>query len=747
VPLIVSIVLVHIGGLCASTLPAFAAVAAMAVVLSFGVHGARSRAAVGAALFVIAGLGAARRLLADRALDGCIVGRQARDAVVWLEEAVRPGVAAAGEWRWGQCRQRIYLRVVAGEAAEGDAVRIEGDILRSARAFRVPDARVTRLGESSRRLRVRARLHTVLDSAFGGGEASAFARALVTGDASRISAESRDRWAASGLVHLISVSGLHIAIVIDVVAWLLRQLHVRRARAEVASLVLIGVYLWILGTPAPALRAAVTAALLIVARRIDRPTNPWAIWALACAAPLVNPHAPLDVGYQLSALGAASLVVAGVIERRTPRRAADPRLPRVPRWRRDLKYATRRALVVSVCASIVTMPITLWTFGRVSVIAPLTNLIGGPLMTVAQPALFLVALTAPLPALSRSIATAVRVVLGLTDGIADAASRVPLASVGLRPSLLTLLMLSAMVALGVWALIGSSVRRRERLARAVVMGGLVAWAPLVPLDRPRCGLHAIDVGQGDGLALRTSAGRWVVVDAGPAWTGGDAGQRAMLPYLARFGGVIALVMLSHADLDHAGGVASILTARAPPLLWDPGYRAESPHYRTMLDVASRSTRWHRAREGDSVRVDDLLLEVLAPGDEWLSRSRSTNDASLIVRATCVATTDRPAVRFLLMGDAEAGQEDALVITKGDALRADVLKVPHHGSRTSSTEALLEAVSPKQAVISVGADNRYGHPSPIVLARYAERGVVVARTDQAGSIVVEAGPDGPVIVRP
>jgi competence protein ComEC len=400
---------------------------------------------------------------------------------------------------------------------------------------------------------------------------------------------------------------------------------------------------------------------------------------------------------------------------------------------------------VSVSASVITMPITLWTFGQVSVIAPFTNLVGGPLMSVAQPALFLVVLAAPAPQLGRVAACVVRLALALTDAVADLAARVPGASLALRPSLSVTLALAGGIALLSRAMIGSRLARRRRAARAILVLSAVAWAPGLPVGRPRCGLHVIDVGQGDGMAMRTGEGRWILIDAGPAWRGGDAGQRAVLPYLARLGGDIALAMLSHADLDHAGGMASVIAARRPPVLWDPGFAAISSHYRELLAAASGSTRWHRARAGDSLRLDDVLLEVVAPDDAWLERSQSTNDASLIVRATCEATATRPAVRFLLMGDAESGQEEAVAVTQADALLADVLKVPHHGSRTSSTEALLDVVSPKQAIISVGADNRYGHPSQAVLDRYAARGIVVHRTDLSGSVVVEAGPAGPVRV--
>jgi competence protein ComEC len=261
---------------------------------------------------------------------------------------------------------------------------------------------------------------------------------------------------------------------------------------------------------------------------------------------------------------------------------------------------------------------------------------------------------------------------------------------------------------------------------------VAVWAPALVRGPGQLELHVVDVGQGDALALRTPRGRWVLVDAGRMWSGGDAGRRTVVPYVRRRGGAVALFVLSHPDADHVGGAPSVLEALRPARWWDPGYVHTSDVYREALAVARRhAIPWRRAHAGDSLQLDGVLLRVLGPDSSWLASGASANDASTILMV------QHGRLRLLLTGDAEAAQEAWLVNRWGDALSATVLKVGHHGSRTSSTAALLDAVKPEVALVSVGAGNRYGHPAPEVLDAFAERGVEVLRTDRDGDLVLRS----------
>jgi competence protein ComEC len=243
-------------------------------------------------------------------------------------------------------------------------------------------------------------------------------------------------------------------------------------------------------------------------------------------------------------------------------------------------------------------------------------------------------------------------------------------------------------------------------------------------------LHMIDVGQGDAVAIRTPRGRWILVDAGRAWRAGDAGRATVIPYLRRHGGRLVAFVLSHPHADHAGGAATIVRALEPDLFWDGAYAGTSETYREALAaLKEKALPWERVRPGHERMIDDVRLEFLAPDSAWTDALDDPNEASVVLRASYGA------VRFLLVGDAERGEERWLLARDSLGLRAEVLKVGHHGSSTSSTEPFLRAVQPSVALVSVGAGNTYGHPSPRVMGALAERGAIVLRTDRHGSIVV------------
>jgi competence protein ComEC len=240
----------------------------------------------------------------------------------------------------------------------------------------------------------------------------------------------------------------------------------------------------------------------------------------------------------------------------------------------------------------------------------------------------------------------------------------------------------------------------------------------------------LDVGQGDAIAMRTRAGRWILVDAGRSWRGGDAGRSTVVPYLTRRGGPLALFVLSHPHADHVGGAATTFDALRPDRFLDPGYVGTTPSYLAALArAASEGIPWQRVQPGDSLVVDEVVLTALAPDSSWAATLDDANLASAVI----LARVGR--VRVLLTGDAEAEEEAWLLARDPALLSADVLKVAHHGSGTSTTAPFLAAVGPRLALVSVGAHNAYGHPDASVMRSLREAGAEVLRTDHSGTIVV------------
>ena len=720
-----------------------AALAAAACALAAIAAGA-ARHRVACRFAAAAGFGCGAAFAAARADRGCraLLMRGVIPVAV-VETDAAPGALVRAR-TVAPCPLDLTLAVARGRAPAGAVVRVRGLPWPAGRGLRVPDATVEPTGRAHTFPALRASAGRALDRLFG--RDAPLARALVLADARAIDPAIRDRYADAGLVHALSVSGLHVAIVAAALGLLLRAARVpARAAGPLAAAAVAG-YVALIGAPAPAVRAGVMLGAAALATALQRPTSPWAVFALGAAAPLLDPRAVTDLGYQLSVAGMAALVAG----RHTAAalRAVARSAPRVESgWRRRLRsvaHTTRRGwratlaaeLVVGLYAAVATAPLVAWHFGRVSAAGVVANVAAGPLLAMLQPTLFLALLLAPVEPAARLAADAARPLLRALDGVAWGAAALPGGVVRSSPSLVG----ATCAGVAAAALLAAASSRRRRGAALVGAAAALAagaWTSVVASDIGHVELHAIDVGQGDAVALRTPRGRWVLFDAGRGGRGADMGARVVVPYLRRRGGALAAVVLSHPHADHVGGAPSVIRRLRPAAVWDAGLALGSETYRDVLSATREvGARWHRVRPGDALTIDGVTLTVLAPDSSWTAALDDPNLASVIVRV------DYGRRRFLLTGDAETAEEDWLrahvARSTGDArdpLAADVLKVGHHGSRTSTSPALLARVRPSVALVSVGAGNMYGHPSPDVVRRLRSAGADVRRTDALGSVVV------------
>jgi competence protein ComEC len=612
----------------------------------------------------------------------------------------------------------LRARVMSQVALVGGvryAVRVRD--LRGERSIAMVVTHATATPRSSVRARLRAAGIARVDEVFLTD--APMARALLLADMQLIEPALRQRWSRAGLVHLLSVSGVHVAIVASSLLMLGSALRLSPRTAALAALFATSGYVVILGLPAPAVRAAAMFAAPLVARLRQRPCSPWSVLTLGAALPVVvDSAAPLDLGWQLSVLGVVALEASGSLVRRLRWKGQD--------WRRTV----RRDMMASAIASLASAPLIAWHFGSISLVAPLVNLVAAPLIAIAQPALFLALVCAPVPVVAHFVAGAVSPLLHGLDYLALLGSRPTWAAVSVAPTLTSTLLASAIVA----ALLAACVRARvgpPLIAAAIGAATLV----IVDLSASRGSgsleLHMLDVGQGDALALRTPHGKWILVDAGGGAPGVDQGRRVVIPYVRSFGGDVAAFVLSHPHLDHVGGAPAIMGQLRPPQYFDGAFAGGSEAYRASLDtVADRSIAWQRVHPLDTVQIDGVTLRFLAPDSSWTASLSDANLASVVLRV------EFGRVAMLLVGDAEREEEEWLLEhTPAPLLRADVLKVGHHGSQTSSSPDFLHAVQPRVALVSVGRGNRYGHPASDVLARFVEAGAEILRTDVAGTTVI------------
>lgn len=613
------------------------------------------------------------------------------------------------------CGIRVSLSVAEGRASTGAFVEARGTIARGKGALLVSDATIRPITSPGALARWRSGIGRSIDARFR--ENAPLARALLIADMREISPTVRDRWAASGLSHMLSVSGLHVGLIAVAVSLLAQIVGLGRTASAAVVVSLTAVYVLVIGAPLPAVRAAAMLAVASLGTVIQRPTSAWAVLAASALIPLLDPVSVLDIGFQLSMAGMVALVASGALSKRWEWLC-------VGGWR----GALYRSLVASTAATLLTAPLGAAVFGRISLVAPVTNLVASPIMAVLQPMLFLAMLLMPVPVAAQFVADACAPLMALLDVIALHSATLPGAA-------LTVLADHTSIALayaGAVAFVVAAVSRFP--GRALLCGAgfvaVIVWRPIVSGSAGVTELHMIDVGQGDAIALRTALGRWVLFDAGRDWTGGDAGKRDVVPYIAARGGRLEGFVLSHPHSDHVGGGASIIRALEPRWYVDPGFVAGSGSYRASLIAAGeRRSRWRRVLPGDSMVVDEAVITWLAPDSAWAATLHDPNDASTVARIRIGDVT------VLLTGDAEASEERWLLANQRALLDVDVLKVAHHGSNTSSTAEFLDAVTPRLALVSVGTGNVYRHPSASVMESLARRGAVTMRTDLQGSVVI------------
>jgi competence protein ComEC len=570
------------------------------------------------------------------------------------------------------------------------------------------------------RERVRDRIAAALDGAPYAGVVAA----LAIGDQRAIPDAQWTTFNRTGIGHLVSISGLHVTALAGLAAWLAATLARRsvrltdampaRAVGALAGVAAAGVYTLLAGAEVPAQRTfamlAAGALALVVARR----AGPWLVWLWALAAVLaLDPWAVLAPGCWLS-FGAVAVLIHAAAGRVPP--------PRRPTWRARLRAALAEGTRTQWAVTVGLVPFTLVMFGQVSLVSPLANAVAIPVVTLAVAPLAVAGIAWP----GDACFLAAHAVLAPLMRTMEALATLPAAAwVQHAPIAWTLPIAAAGVA---WMLAPRGIPGRA-------LGALWLLPLFVVLPRPPpeggARVTVLDVGQGLAVVVRTHR-HALVYDTGPRWhASADAGGRIVVPYLRREGiERVDQLVVSHQDLDHAGGAASLVRA-VPVMRIVSSLRDGHP----LFDVAD-GVPAQRCEAGQRWTRDGVEFAVLHPAPEAYADTRAkTNDLS------CVVAVDAGGTRVLLAGDIESRSEARLVRASPDALAAQVLVVPHHGSRTSSTPAFVATVDPAIAIFTSGYRNRFGHPRPDVVARYVARGARTLRTDFEGAIAFDIGPGG------
>lgn len=567
-------------------------------------------------------------------------------------------------------------------------------------------------------------------------EVAALAKALAMGDRASLSPEARERWAAAGVAHLLAISGLHIGLI----AWLIYTLALAlagrismvterssaRRFAAAGSIPLVILFCLWTGAAASAIRATIMAVAFLGGLALGRRSSAANALGVAGAGILLfDPTSLYDASFLLSFAAVGMLLLV-------PRLEATRSLPR------RLGRAVAATVIASVVATLATAPVTAYHFGRVSLVAPLTNLFAVPWGTlVTVPLALLFTLLAPVSTgLEWLLGYALRFALGGLDGIASLGAAIPFASLDLpKPT-------GIEIAAYATVLLGSVLSLRAKWLRLVAAAALLCLAGSLLWRLAHSGgdgeLHLIHpyVRQGDAALILLPEGGVMLFDAGGTFEPGgwDPGRQVLAPLL-RARGIrrVDVAVLSHPDPDHLNGFIYLSAAFPITELWWNGADGEEAAVRKVLaNVTNNGGEVRLVAELPATQVrEGVTLSLIhprpGPGDaEGLPYfpELTDNDNSVVLH---LRFGDRTAI---LLGDIEAEAETRLA---GGLPPAEIFKSPHHGSRGSSTPALIEALGAKVVIISCGQNNRFGFPKPETVARYQHYGLQILRTDLDGAI--------------
>jgi len=546
--------------------------------------------------------------------------------------------------------------------------------------------------------------------------------ALVIGDQRDIAQDDWKVFTRTGIGHLVSISGLHITMVAGLFAALVQALWRRSfyTRAQLPLLLpaqkvaaLTGtavalVYVLLAGFGVPAQRTLYMIAVVSIALWTGRIASVSHVLCAALAVVLLlDPWAVLWPGFWLSFSAVAVILYVSV--GRTRPALQDGKASRM----QTLSDAARTQYAVTVGL----VPLTLLLFGQISLVSPLANAVAIPLVSFAVTPLALAGSVAPAPLSAWLLQAAhwlvaqLALLLEWLSGFALAVWAAPV-----PPWWMFALGLVGML----WLLAPRGWPTRWL--------GLLLWLPLLlnAPDAPQRGFRvtAFDVGQGNALLVETANHR-LLYDTGPAYTpDSDGGSRVILPYL-RYRGISRLdaMLVSHSDIDHAGGALSVL--EEIDIGW-VGSSLEPEH-----EIINQAGRHSRCLAGQNWTWDGVRFEMLHPTPSIYDiAGQKPNGRS------CTLKVSAGGVSMLLAGDIEAPQESLLLSGMPQRLSSTVLLAPHHGSGTSSTPDFLDAVAPQIAVFQVGYRNRYRHPKAEVEQRYVARGVRWLRSDMDGAVVLD-----------
>lgn len=552
-------------------------------------------------------------------------------------------------------------------------------------------------------------------------QSGAFMNALLFGDRQQMTFEVEEQYQQFGLVHLLAISGSHIVLLMVIVYFILLRSGVTREIATVCLIFFIPIYMILAGASPSVIRASVTGVLMLIAFMCSiRLSSLDALSITAICMLIFDPYLVFNIGFQFSFVGSFALLLSA------------------PLLLESGNGVIRNSIYISLISQLVSTPILLYHFGYYSPYSIFLNILYVPFLSlIVLPCSIIVLICMPIiPFLAKSFANVLSIGLNLSNDFLSYCESLPFTRLnfGQTPILLVALYCVSIISvLMVW-------ERRISKGMMFIFAGIFLFIStghyVYPYFRESGSVTFLNVGQGDAILIRLPYDQEIyLIDTGGTirlnkeeWQRKkhefSVGNDILIPYLQKEGiKKIDKLIVTHGDADHIGAAQELLSnITVKEVVFGRKEQEAILEKAVKKQALEKEVKISEVGEGESWRVNEAEFFVLAP----TGKERSENNASIVLWAKLGGIT------WLFTGDLEEEGEKGLVATYPD-LRADVLKVAHHGSNTSSITPFLSAVQPNMAIISVGERNRYGHPHKEVIERFEKMGIEIWRTDKQGAI--------------
>ena len=548
---------------------------------------------------------------------------------------------------------------------------------------------------------------------------------ILLGDTSDIESDIKDDFRKCNLSHMLAVSGAHLSYLVLGINTVLSKKSFGIRRRKILSIIFILIFMVIVNMSPSVVRAGISTIIAIFATLIYRKQDTYTTISIALLLTLLNnPFAIFDVGLQLSYLATLSIII--FYSKFTQKQ-----------FNNKVKKYLYESTILTFSANILILPITIYEFNTIPINSIISNLLAGPLLGICIIlGMFMVIISTVCFPVSKLITFPLQIILKILIKIIELISKIPFGNYTVKTPWLIVVFLT-------YAIIATLIHSKKRITKILTMVTLIIFVVMqvctfINIDG-KLKIYFIDVGQGDSMLVKTVRGKNILIDGGgskdPDY---DIGEKILVPYLLdRRIKTLDCVIISHFDEDHATGVAQILGKIDVSSIILTRQLEENDIYRHILSIAKeKKIKLIYVKEGDVLKIGGIKISIIHPENKLMINNPMNNNS-------IVCKVEYNSFSMLLTGDIEMEAEE-LILRKNINLKADVLKVAHHGSKTSTTGEFLKAINPKVALIGVGKNNNFGHPSNEVIQRLKENGTRIYRTDENGEISITVNKKGRII---